>query len=63
MKKINTKIIDLIMYVIGLYCRKKTVVTCDGVFCGYCYSSYPVRRYLYTVMFIVIIAAGLFVGK
>lgn len=63
MKRINTKIIDLLMYVIGLYSRKKSVVTCDGVFCGYAYSGYPVRRYLYTLMFIVVFIAGFIVGK
>ncbi len=60
-KKANTKVIDLVMYVIGLYSRKKTVVTCDGVFCGYAYSSYPLRRYLWTTVLLCAVFVGLFV--
>ncbi|BAL85118.1 hypothetical protein SELR_pSRC300450 (plasmid) [Selenomonas ruminantium subsp. lactilytica TAM6421] len=63
MKRVNTLIIDLIMYVIGLYSRKKSVVTCNGVFCGYAYSSFPVRRYLYTIMFILAFVLGLIIGE
>ena len=63
MKRVNTKIIDLLMYVIGLYSRKKSVVTCNGVFCGYAYSSFPIRRYLYTLMIVLAFVAGVIVGK
>ena len=58
-KKANTKVIDLVMYVIGLYSRKKSVVTCDGVFCGYAYSEYPLRRYLWTGILLAMLAIGL----
>ncbi|SFB10068.1 hypothetical protein [Selenomonas ruminantium] len=61
MKRVNTKIIDLLMYVIGLYSRKKSVVTCDGVFCGYAYSGYPVRRYLWTAVLFGAMVAGLII--
>lgn len=61
MKRINTKFIDFVLYVISLYTRKRYIVTCDNKFCGYAYSSYPVRRYFYTFALFAALVAGLLV--
>lgn len=59
MKKINSKMIDFILSIIQLYCRKKTVVTCDGYFVGYAYGEYPIRRYLWTGILLAMVIIGL----
>ena len=62
MKKINGWIVECILGIISLYCREKTLVTCDGVFCGYAYGAYPVRRYLWTGIIIAAIFFGMLEG-
>ncbi len=59
MKKINGYILDFILDIISLYCREKTLVTCDGVFCGYAYGAYPIRRYLWTGIILAVMVIGL----
>ena len=62
MKKINGAILEFILSIISLYCREKTLVTCDGVFCGYAYGAYPVRRYLWTGIIIAFVLFGMMEG-
>ncbi len=62
MKKINGAILDFILAIFSMYCREKTIVTCDGVFCGYAYGAYPVRRYLWTAIILAVTFLGLMEG-
>lgn len=59
MKKFNGKVIDFILSIIHLYCRKKTIVTCDGYFIGFAYGEYPLRRYLWTGILLAMVIIGL----
>ena len=62
MKKINGMIVEFILGIISLYCREKTLVTCDGYFVGYAFGPYPVRRYLWTGIIAAVIIIGLMEG-